>query len=486
MYMKVPRSKLLMTAVTAVLVAGMGLIMIPVHADVSPVLTDDTLAPGDSVEYLKTVDVPEFPPKIDVCLLVDLSGSYWDDLPNIKAQMPGVYDAVVADIPNARFCLATFVDFPFTFWGGETSGDYAYALEQDLTPNKSDWTDAVNAMTTKNGWDGPESQYEAVYQMATGAGTDVPPAGASFGDVPAGGDPSWRDDATKVLIITTDASFHTAGDSDCTGRDSGSASDCPFGYPGPTAADATDALVDAGIKVIALKAPGSTGQMDALAAATGGSVETTSSTSDDIADAILAAFEALTFDVTGTPAADCLLDISLDPTAHLDVEGGDTVYFDETILVPADITGVENPECCDVVFTASDAEIGTQTVCVTAQIDVDIDIKPWSFPNSINMKRTTGVIPVAILGSDTFDVTTVDVTTLTFGVGAQVPDHDLTDGIIYADRLEDVNDDGFTDLVSHYVIDGTGIVSGDTEACISGENFDGVAIYGCDSILTRH
>ena len=63
-------------------------------------------------------------------------------------------------------------------------------------------------------------------------------------------------------------------------------------------------------------------------------------------------------------------------------------------------------------------------VCV---IDVDIDIKPGSDPNSINT-RSNGVVPVAILGSATFDVTTIDVTTLTFGTAT--PAHDLTDPVV--------------------------------------------------------
>lgn len=42
------------------------------------------------------------------------------------------------------------------------------------------------------------------------------------------------------------------------------------------------------------------------------------------------------------------------------------------------------------------------------------------------------------------------------------------------------------DLVSHYVIDGTGIASGDTEACISGKTDDGIDFMGCDSVRTIH
>jgi len=112
-------------------------------------------------------------------------------------------------------------------------------------------------------------------------------------------------------------------------------------------------------------------------------------------------------------------------------------------------------------------------------IDVDIDIKPGSDPNSINT-RSMGVVPVAILGSDTFDVTDVDVTTLMFG-GAS-PVHDLSDSDTYDEHIQDVNDDGFDDLVSHYKQKETGVACGDTEATLTGELLDGTPIEGTDSV----
>ncbi len=116
-------------------------------------------------------------------------------------------------------------------------------------------------------------------------------------------------------------------------------------------------------------------------------------------------------------------------------------------------------------------------VGVSEVMDVEFDIKPGSDPNSIN-PSLEGDLPVAILGSDDFDVADVDVATLTFGRGNAQIDHS------HGPHFEDLDSDGLTDLMVHFRIEETGIAFGDIDACISGETQGGAPFRGCDAVRT--
>lgn len=118
-----------------------------------------------------------------------------------------------------------------------------------------------------------------------------------------------------------------------------------------------------------------------------------------------------------------------------------------------------------------------ETTC--AAPEVMIDIKPGSDPNAVN-RNAKGVIPVAILGSESFDVGAIDVTSLQFGPGHAPPVHDLLDGAVYTQHLQDVNADGWMDLVVHFSIQAAALAVGDTQATLY---FDADVECGCDLTL---
>jgi|GEM_PF-4530539 len=116
--------------------------------------------------------------------------------------------------------------------------------------------------------------------------------------------------------------------------------------------------------------------------------------------------------------------------------------------------------------------------------EVTIDIKPRSFPNSINPAQK-GTTPVAIFSTDGFDAPAlVDPTSLTFGSTGD------EESLAYRGKnnsraqvgYEDVNNDGLLDVVAHFVTELCAFEVGDQVGYLEGETFDGPEIYGSDSV----
>ena len=317
-------------------------------AGVRPPSVTATLNPGEFLEINKEVDVPEVPVKIDVFLLENETGSFGDDIANLKALAPQIFDRVRLEAPDSRFGVGGFRDFPFSPWG-ESSNCWAYRLLQDMTSDKTTFVNGVNQLTAAGGADDPESQYEAFYQAATGAGK------TAYGyTIPSGQNPSFRPDAFKVIIMATDNLFHDSLDDGTPGP-----------YPGPSRNTAVNALIAASITVIGLESyPGSLPKLEDVASATGGVVMSTSASGNDVADAIMAALGELTYDITGgSQGLDPPLKVTFTPTKHEDVEGPTTVTFVERIEVPMGTTpGTYTGKA---IFKADGGIIGEQSIRIT-------------------------------------------------------------------------------------------------------------------------
>lgn len=121
--------------------------------------------------------------------------------------------------------------------------------------------------------------------------------------------------------------------------------------------------------------------------------------------------------------------------------------------------------------------------------EVAIDIKPGGYPNSLNIDGK-GVIPVAVLGTDSFDVVQIDVLTLDFaGLEAkanqkgevQCAIEDVSGDFTYAEGAPD----GYQDLVCHFLDDlerwnpdnGTAILTGSLLSEYGGTVFAGSDEY---------
>ncbi|MDZ7401548.1 MAG: LamG domain-containing protein [candidate division KSB1 bacterium] len=117
-------------------------------------------------------------------------------------------------------------------------------------------------------------------------------------------------------------------------------------------------------------------------------------------------------------------------------------------------------------------------------IHVEIDIKPGSYPNSINCQNNNGVIPVAIITTEAFDATNVDHKTVRFGkTGIEAMEMHVDKKTCEPKRHEeDVDGDGDIDLVFHFRFGDTHIECGDEEAILTGVTFGGKNIIGIDSI----
>lgn len=120
--------------------------------------------------------------------------------------------------------------------------------------------------------------------------------------------------------------------------------------------------------------------------------------------------------------------------------------------------------------------IGVEFTSVQAEtpIPVEIDIKPGNENNCINIDAN-GVIPVAVLTTDTFDASTVDA----FSIELASAPVQVRGKSSNAGSLVDIDSDGDIDLLVH-IVNELCLVEGEDTATLTGNTTNGTPIEGTD------
>jgi hypothetical protein len=151
------------------------------------------------------------------------------------------------------------------------------------------------------------------------------------------------------------------------------------------------------------------GSLQDIADLTGGScthVIDPTNLPDILPELVLPELNALEISVNGGPASP-IDNVDIDP--DLPIDGPASVSYTTSVLNldPGD------HQICVTAYGTDVGGSGYVTECVTIHVveEVQIDIKPGSWPNPLQLLKK-GVLPVAVCGTEDFDVTTIDPATI--------------------------------------------------------------------------
>nr|XP_046260095.1 integrin beta-2 [Scatophagus argus] len=167
------------------------------------------LRPGLSITfpvYFKRVQ--GYP--VDLYYLMDLSYSMKDDLENVKDLGQDLFAELNKITEHARIGFGAFVDktvLPYTNTNEkklqkpcdendqQCQAAFGYRHVLNMTPSKDDFKRKVTEQLISGNLDSPEGSLDAMMQAAV--------CGDKIG---------WRNSSTRLIVLTTDAGFHMAGD----------------------------------------------------------------------------------------------------------------------------------------------------------------------------------------------------------------------------------------------------------------------------------
>ncbi|MFL4908285.1 HYR domain-containing protein [Streptomyces sp. MMS24-I2-30] len=287
---------------------------------VTPAVVDEPLDPGGSLAVDKRVRTPVVPPRPDVVLLVDGTGSMQPTIDNVQTNLGLITDRVREEQPDSRFAVATYGD-------QEVDGDRVFTVLQGLTDDLAAVQRGVDRLTADRGSYSPgpaEDWINALWEIGNGAQ----------------GQTVFREGASPVVVLVGDASSHDPS-------------------KGHTLTDAVNSLTYVGARVIGvdvatdlgdgLNGNGDNGngpdqnrepthdpdQATDVVQATGGRLFQNID-ADQVADTVAQGLTNLPTTVTHqTVSCDPALSVTLNPPSRR-VTSGETADFDETITVAGD------------------------------------------------------------------------------------------------------------------------------------------------------
>ncbi|NJL87092.1 MAG: PEP-CTERM sorting domain-containing protein [Leptolyngbyaceae cyanobacterium SM1_1_3] len=293
--------------------------------EVDPAEYNIFLDTGDPLVVSVTVNVPleAAPSKLDLFLLEDLSGSFANDLPIIRNLVPNLISEITALVPDTQFGVGSFIDKPINPFGSAFNGDYVYQTELALTSNQASFQSAINGLSTGSGVDVPEAQLEALLQTGVRGASEI----------------GFRSDAFSVVVLSTDAVFHQAGDgvsagiltpndgdADLEGTPPGTAEDYPSVEQVKQALQAANV-----VPIFAVTSSVRSTYEDLVSKLGFGSVVTLSSDSSNLVNAISTGLSDIFTNISLIAVGDDFGYVkSINPPSFADVAPGESVVFDVT------------------------------------------------------------------------------------------------------------------------------------------------------------
>lgn len=338
---------------------------------VTPATLEETLDPGGSTSVDKQVRTPAIPPRPDVVLLVDGTASMADAIKSVRDNVPRITDKILAEQPDSRFAVATFGD-------QEGDVDAGFKVLTGLTDDLTKVDAGVRMLKTDLGGAsrGPSEDWiNGLWQITDGAG----------------GTTVFRDGASPVVVLVSDASSHSPSN-------------------GHSIDDTIFALQDKGVRVIGVDVatsigdglngngdagnpnyvedpPTTPGQATRIIEASGGRL-LEGIDGNRVADAIIDGFDNLPTSVGyRLDACDPHLTVALDPPTR-QLTSGETAHFAETVDVSEDAPQ-GTTLTCTVQFLLGTQVPGTDTIGPAAVPDPDFQQQISITVNDIDVPVVT-------------------------------------------------------------------------------------------------